>query len=59
MMSNDFRETCGAQSQKEQIETRRMDMVLLKTVQIWTRTKEIIDAKLTLRGRQGVTFEVP
>ena len=43
MISNDFRETYGAQIQKEHIETRRMDTVPSKTVKIWTRTKEITD----------------
>ena len=59
MISNDFRETCGAKIQKEHIETHRMDMVLLKMVQIWTRTKEITESETDTSECQGVIFEVP
>ena len=45
MISNDFIESYGAQIQKEHIETQRMDMVLSKSVQIWTRTKEITESE--------------
>ena len=59
MISNDFRESYGAQIQKEHIETRRMDMVLSKSVQIWTRTKEITESETDTFECQGVIFEVP
>ena len=58
MISNDFKESYGAQIQKEHIETRRMDMVLLKSVQIWTRTKEITESETDTFKCQGVIFEV-
>ena len=59
MISNDFRESYGAQIQKEHIETRRMDMVLSKSVQIWTRTEEITEFETDTFEYQGVIFEVP
>ena len=45
MISNDFRESYGAQIQKEHIETRRMHLVRSKSDQIWTRTKEITESE--------------
>ena len=59
IISNDFKESYGAQIQKEHIETRRMDMVLSKSVQIWTRTEEITKSETDTFECQGVIFEVP
>ena len=59
MISNDFKESYGAQIQKEHIKTRRMDMVPSKSVQIWTRTKEITESETDTFECQGVIFEVP
>ena len=59
LISNDFRETYGAQIQKEHIETRRMDMVMSKSVQIWTRTEEITESETDTFECQGAISEVP
>ena len=58
MISNDFKGSYGAQIQKEHIETRRMDMVLSKSVQIWTRTKDITDMQTDTSGPSGAISEV-
>ena len=48
----------GAQIPKEHIETRRIDMVSSKSVQIWTRTEDITESETDTFECQRVIFEV-
>ena len=59
MISNNIKEPYGAQNQKDHIETRRLHLVRSKSDQIWMRTKELLNPKVTLSSIRGVIFEVP
>ena len=58
MISNNIKETYGAQNQKDHIETRRLHLVRSKSDQIWMRTKELLNPKVTLSSAGGMIFEV-
>ena len=58
MISNNIKETYGAQNQKDHIETRRLHSVRSKSDQIWMITKELLNPKVTRSSAGGMIFEV-
>ena len=59
MISNNIKETYGAQNHKDHIETHRLHLVRSKSDQIWMITKEITESESDAFECQGGDFEVP